>query len=238
MRLVALLAACLMFAIASSPVAAKRPPYVYGPEPGWEKFKELAEPAIRAKLEEPEIRKRLLDPANWVIKWPNGYAQWDWWHKGRFDGYLTCGVLLAKVPPAKGRAFVNFAVVIDYNQVKTVDISTRESNSLVNVACADHVARGLLPPARMFEAPRTEQAMAPSIGIDVRAMPEGGYVTRVAPGSPAERAGLTSGMVITHANGIALAGLGEAIGNILASDTPSLKLQTVGGQTFELKRAP
>ncbi|UZK67335.1 PDZ domain-containing protein [Sphingomonas sp. M1-B02] len=206
--------------------ALARDKYVYGPEPEWERYKKLGEEAVRAKLP---------DPQNWAVEWPNGYAQFIWFHKGKFPGYATCGLLRATVPGQGRRSVINFGIVIDYDQVKKVHISDKSTNSLTNLVCAELVSRGTLPPASVMDAPKDVSIAA--LGLTIRAMPEGAYVLAIGKGSAADGTGLTAGTVITKVNGIALGGLGSAMAKILESPAPTLSLETAAGNPIEIKRA-
>lgn len=212
-------------AILAAPAASKDS-YVYGPAPDWSRYKALGEAAVRAKLPHPD---------HWTIEWPNGYIPAGWQHKGRYLGYLTCGVLRATSEGDGRYPVVNFAAVIDHDQVQTIDISTHERNSLVNVICDEFVRRGRLPPAKLMEAP--QDLVVANLGLTIRAMPEGAYVVAAAAGSPAQHAGLAPGIVITSANGIKLAGLGSAMAKVLDGDAPSLTLETATGAQLEVRRA-
>jgi hypothetical protein len=206
--------------------AAAKDNYVYGPEPDWPSYNALGEAALRAQLP---------DPDNWVVSWPWGYMQSSWIHNGKTPGWVTCGIMNAKVPVPDRKSTVMFVVVIDYDKVRKIDVSQKDRNSLVNLACIDFAARGMLPPASIRPTP-TELAVA-KLGITIRAMPEGAYVIRTAEGSAAARAGLTAGAVITSVNGITLAGLGAAMGNVLGSDTSALRLTTAAGGEIEVRQA-
>ena len=223
-----LLAAATLACLAPSVAGAKPAPEVYGPAPDWERYKALAEPAVLAKLP---------DPANWSVAWPHGYTRRTWRHKGRFTGYLTCGILIAKTPPPDGRATINFVAVIDHDKVQTIDISQRMSNSLVNVQCADAISRGVLAPARLMPGFIDRRAID-TLGLIIQIKPEGALVSTVVQGSLAERAGINSGTVISHANGIALAGMGPAMADVLKSDISGFRLQATDGRTFKIKRGP
>jgi hypothetical protein len=209
----------------STPAVAKDD-YVYGPEPDWSRANALGEAALRTQLP---------DPDNWTVSWPWGYMQMDWSHKGRTPGWLTCGIMNAKVPVPGRQASVMFVAVIDYDQVRRIDISQKMRNSLINIACDDFVTRGMLPPASLRPAP-AELEIA-NLGMTIRIMPEGAYVLRISEGSIADHAGLTAGTVVTSVNGIALAGLGTAMANILGSDTETLRVQTAAGSEIKLRQA-
>jgi hypothetical protein len=208
----------------STPASAKDD-YVYGPEPDWSRANALGEAALRT---------RLPDPDNWTVSWPWGYMQMDWSHKGRTPGWLTCGIMNAKVPVPGRQASVMFVAVIDYDRVRRIDISQKMPNSLINIACDDFVTRGMLPPASLRPA-ATELEIA-NLGMTIRTMPEGAYVLKTLEGSVAAGAGLTAGAVVTSVNGIALAGLGAAMANILGSNATTLRLQTAAGKAVEIRQ--
>lgn len=209
---------------ASMPAMAQQADYVYGPAPDWSRFKKLGEEGVFT---------RLPDPQNWTISWPNGYVAKGWLtrkSKEAVRGYYTCGVLRQKA--LSDRAPDYFAVVIDYDQVKTIDINTDGKRGLINFVCSSVIKQGVLPPA-----PATNGADAVPVGpfgFTVRSMPEGCYVASVSSGSIAERAGLKPGMTITSVNGISLAPLAshglEALQGIAGKAT----LNVVGGAVFQL----
>lgn len=231
-------AACLALLASTTSIPAwARTEVNYGPAPDWGRYKELAEPAVRAKIAELAAKGKLAGSDTWSIQWPHGYAQAVWRHKGRFPGYLSCGMIVATTPQANGRNVINFVTVVDYDKVQTVDISTRESNSLVNVICQDAISRGLIPPANIMEQ-HAQQRIIAGLGAKIQLVPEGAAITEVTAGSAADRAGLKTGMVISHVNGILLAGLGAAAANILESSAASLQLRLTDGQIIELKRTP
>jgi hypothetical protein len=212
-------------ALLAMPALAKDD-YVYGPEPDWPHYNVLGEAALRAQLP---------DPDNWAVTWPWGYMRGGWSHKGKTRGWLTCGIMTAKTPVPGRKPSIMFVAVIDYDQVRRIDISQNMSNSLVNIHCANLAARGVIPPAGVRSAP-TELAVT-KLGMSFRAMPEGAYVISLTAGSVAGRAGLMPGAVITRVNGIVLAGLGAAMANVLDSDTATLRLETAAGDAIEVRRA-
>lgn len=214
-----------MLALAA-PAAAKDT-YAYGPKPDWTRYKELGEAALRVRIADPKVRSTLPTVDNWSIEWPNGYMEGGWRHKGRFPGYLSCGRLRAAGPVGNRYPVVNFVVVIDHDEAKTVDISGRESNSLVNVMCEVLVRKGLLPPAKLMDVPPDIPVVA--LGLTIRSMAEGAYVVAATAGGSGQRAGLAPGMVITRVNGVALAGMGPAMARVLGSDASRLELETVTG---------
>jgi hypothetical protein len=221
-----LLLAALAATLACSPVSAKDD-YVYGPAPDWARYKQLGEAAVRAAL---------LDQASWEVEWPNGYVKRGWIQHGHVYGYATCGVLHAIRPVTGHDPLTDFVVVIDHDAVKTLEIS-KGNNSKVAIICRSVVQQGRMPPASMMAAAAPAPADLPvaSLGLNIRPTPEGAYVVSVASGSPAAQAKLVPGTVITRANGIALAGMGDAMAKLLSADTPALSLDTAAGGHVEVK---
>lgn len=217
----------------TAPATAKDT-YVYGPKPDWTRYKELGEAAVRARLADPKIRSRLPAVDDWSIEWPNGYMEGGWRHKGRFPGYLSCGRLRAAEPVGDRYPVVNFVVVIDHDEAKTVDISGRESNSLVNVMCEALVQKGMLPSAKLMDV--SPDLSVTALGLTIRSMPEGAYIVETTASLPGQRAGLAPGMVITRVNGIALGGMGPAMVKVLESDVPRLDLDTATGGRLIVER--
>jgi hypothetical protein len=66
-------------------------------------------------------------------------------------------------------------------------------------------------------------------------MNQGAYIDSMQSGSVAERAGLKPGMVISHVNGIALAGLGDAMPRILEASEGQIRLLVIGGANYVLQ---
>lgn len=225
--------------LAATPAAARRDGFDYGPPPDWSEYKRLGEAALRAALPDQE---------KWAVEWPNGAIPFTWDHKGNYPGYMTCGIMRAIAPVTKRHPVTPFIVVIDRGKVIKVDIGQRASNSLVTQICAKWVATGKLPPARLMEAPvASASGMAPApasdlliatLGITIRAMPEGAYLLVVTPGAAGQHAGLTRGTVITSVNGIPLAGMGPAMARVLGSDVPTMSIETAAGGRVDLRRTP
>lgn len=222
-----LLLATLAAALACSPASAKDD-YLYGPAPDWARYKQLGEAAVRAALP---------DQASWDVEWPNGYVKRGWIQHGHVYGYATCGVLHAIKPVTGHDPLTDFVIVIDHGAVKTLDISNR-SNGKVAIICRSVVQQGQMPPASMMvTAPSAPSELtAASLGLTIRPTPEGAYVVSITSGSPAAQAKLVPGTVITRANGIALAGMGDAMAKLLGADTPALSLDTAAGGHVVIKR--
>ncbi|USU07850.1 hypothetical protein NF700_12250 [Sphingomonadaceae bacterium OTU29MARTA1] len=226
-----LLFALASFASLSAPATAKDD-YAYGPAPDWTRYREVAERAVRERLEDPKIQKRYPAIPGWSIEWPNGYIRYRWDHKGDFPGYMTCGRLRAPANSEARDRVVNFIVVLDYGAVKKVDIAPRASNDIRNQICTDWVASGKFPPATLMVA--TLDMDITALGLTVRSMPEGAYVVKA--DEAARRVGLLPGMVLVRANGIELADMGTTLAELLGSDTARLDLETVTGEHLMVTR--
>lgn len=220
--------------------ASAKDDYVYGPAPAWGEYKRLGEAALR---------ERLPDPDGWSIEWANGYKQGVWPGHGHPQGYLTCGIARAVKPFEGGYPRYPFVVVIDRGVVKGVDFEARP-RSLPALICPSVIERGGFPTAAAMEAggsspanggaqSSTTSTAAMAIagrGLTIRQVSEGAYVTSVEPGSSAAKAGLVPGTVIVRANGIALAGLGTAMSNILSADVPDLSIETAAGAHLSMRK--
>jgi hypothetical protein len=213
--------------VVSPAKAGKKPAYVYGPLPEWTEYKALGTQAALTLVP---------DPQQWAVEWPNGVIKYEWDHKGRFPGYLTCGVLRATGPVEGKRRLINFIVVIDYGVVRNVDPGSRDLNHIVNQLCREWPAKGLLPPASVMMANAARSV--PTLGLSFRPLNDGAHVTAVADGTPAYAAGVRTGMVIAKVNGLPLAGMGAAMTTLLSSDAATLTAETASGETLVLRKAP
>jgi len=217
-----------MFAAAAfltSAAAQAKEDYVYGPEPDWADYKAMGEAALRTQLP---------NAASWKIEWPYGYVQGKWKHKGSHQGYMTCGLLRTDTP-TDGRAVIQFLTVIDHGQVRIADIGQKDPKTVVNYWCGLMISKRVLTPASESE---TAELPIATLGLTIRPMPEGAYVVSADDNGPVRIAGIRSGMVLTRANGIPLAGMGSAMGKLLAGDAALWTFETATGEQIEVRRAP
>ena len=219
---VAMFAATALLTCAS---AQAKDDYVYGPEPDWSEYKVLGEAALRAQLS---------NPASWKVEWPYSAIQGKWKHKGSHQGYMTCGLLRIDTP-VDGRAVIQFLTVIDHGQVRIADIGQKDPKTIVNYWCGLMISKGFLRPAAQMEA--AEMSLT-RLGLTIRPMPEGAYVVSADDNGPVRIAGIRSGMVLTRANGIPLAGMGSAMGRLLDGDAALWTFETAAGEQIEVRRAP
>lgn len=214
--------AALMAAVAMISSAQAKDDYVLGPQPAWSEYKAMGEVALRAQLP---------NAAAWKIEWPYAFVPGKWRHKGTHRGYMTCG-LLRTDQPMDGRAVIQFLTVIDHGKVSIADIGQRDPKTVVNYWCGLMISKGALQPASQMEP--TELSIA-SLGLTIRPMAEGAYVVSAIDG-PARQAGIAAGTLLTRANGIALSGMGSAMGRLLESDAAAWSFDTATGQRIEVKR--
>ncbi len=228
--------ALALFALPGVASAAEKeePPYPYGPTPTWQSFRSLSEAAILA---------RLVDPDSAKISWLSGP------HKSvykpllerRVHGYVACGTVNAHNRMGGYTGAQTFLVVVDFDRVLYVDIDNRPTG-LVTENCMTAMRAGVLPPVP--DEPTSQQisggtvagAANPTsdIGLSLRAMPEGAYISAVASGSAADRTGLKPGMVIAAVNAIPLKDMGDAMLKVVEAAGPNASLSIVGGRTMRL----
>ena len=214
----------------ASTVTFARDGYAYGPPPDWAQYKAMGEAAVRALLPVTE---------RWQIDWPNGYKQGAWPMKGKPHGYVTCGFV--RTVRADGSILDShpFAVIIDQGAVKGVDYKPSPGNSIANLLCAGLNRSSAFPPASSMAAPASgagDTATPTTLGIAIRPIPEGAYVTSVTAGSPAAIAGLKPGMVVASVNAVPLAGMGDAMVKVIDAAGLGATLTLVDGKTVKLNR--
>lgn len=211
--------------LASGTAMAKQPepPHVYGPAPDWRSFREQGQRAIIS---------RLIDPDSAKIQWLGGYHQGGYqpFLERKVFGYVGCGLVNARNHMGGYTGDRAFVVVIDHDLLLRADIDDRPG-SFVARQCTAALQSGLLPPV-----PSEAAATPPSspTGLSLKAMPEGAYVSAVAPGSAAEKAGLRPGMVIETINAIALKAMGEAMIKVIDAAGPKASLGIIGGKMINL----
>ena len=125
-------------------------------------------------------------------------------------------------------AYVGFRrfVVVERNwAVVFSDFGTADYN-MSGPVCEQMIANNTLGPASSELQVKTPDPARPRLGIGIRAVAEGAYITEIEKGSSAETLGLLQGTVISAVNGIPIKGFDEAtIGKILrSSDTMILTI--------------
>ena len=231
-----LLAALLALGAVPEARAAEKAdqPYVYGPAPDWEKYKQMGEEAIRPMLADPDSAR---------FEWPYGYRQSAWKppYKARRHGYISCAYVNSPSGTGGDARRVTFVVVIDHGRVNHADIGKSNGHSFLDRVCAYLMQQGSFPLASaMSSAPRPPAmavASASRMGLMTMPVAHGAYVDAVQTGSAAAHAGLKPGIVISHVNGVPLAGLGEAMQRLLEAAEGEISLRTVSGGSYVLTPA-
>jgi PDZ domain len=194
-----------------------------GQRPDWETYKQIGTAALKASL---------IDPESARIEWP--YVAVSGTLKAflgkKRSGFFTCGLVNAKnrMGGYTGSAF--FLIMIKNNQVVSLDIGQAGQIDTASASCPDYIKKGVFPVAANLAANVPAPAQAePSLGLIIRAVPEGAYVSRVGAGTAAERAGLIPGMVISAINNVQLRGFDDAaIIRVFEASQGGLSLSIVG----------
>jgi hypothetical protein len=194
-----------------------------GQRPDWEAYKQIGTAALKASL---------LDPESARIEWP--YVAVSGTLKAflgkKRSGFFTCGLVNAKnrMGGYTGSAF--FLIMIKNNQVVSLDVGQAGQIDTASASCPDYIKKGVFPLAANLAAKAPTPAQAePSLGLTIRAVPEGAYVSRVGAGTAAERAGLVPGMVISAINNLQLRGFDDAaIIRLFEASEGALSLSIVG----------
>lgn len=209
----------------ASPALARKapePPVEYGPPPNWERFKELAEQAVRM---------RLVDPDSAKFSWMWGYQQGFYkpMLAKRVHGYTSCALVNARNRMGGYTGDTYFVVVIDDDMVRYVEIAQNQYG-LINEQCL----KANLPMAAEMQP---VAAPKPNYGIAFFVAPEGIRVDRVFPGSPAELAGIKAGMVIAKINGLTLKGLSQPTAQqVLGGLTGNAVMELASGAVITVAR--
>jgi membrane-associated protease RseP (regulator of RpoE activity) len=222
-----------MMAGGPAPAAKPLPDHLFGPPPDWSRFRAIAEAGLAS---------RLIDPESARITWLG--AAWKGGYKpllaAPVQGYVACGTVNARNRMGGYVGAKTFIVVVDYERVLYADIDT-VSGGLIDKQCADAQRSGLMPPlpAMTPSGDGDARTKPPSAsGLTVRAMPDGAYVSAVAPGSLAAAAGLKPGMVVASVNAIPLASMGDAMIAVLNAAGPGATLTLVGGTMVRIGARP
>lgn len=218
-----------LLALTSTNAAAQRNvPAPAGLPPAWERFKELGEQAIRA---------RLIDPDSARIEWPNGYhaAGFQPGFRRRIPGYATCGTVNSRNRMGGYTGAATFVVVIDQDRVLYSEVGSSRGSDLLASACQTAVREGRLPPASSMPGVGGTGPTLAALGLETATASNGIVVISVAPDSAAARAGARQGVLLTHINGIALGGLSaDLLQRILGAAGQEWRFTTGDGGSLTL----
>ena len=226
------LIAAALAATAAVPAAAQH--YGAGRDPGWAVFQQIAEEAVGREL------------SNAQVAFPYQYVGGYWTDRSgrRHYGWWTCGDVRGTDPEGNQRGWSKFVVVVRENQLVHAEVGRPRFADYTRGACSNAVvARTLVPVAQARAAAQPQQRAASGLrqafGFRYRSSPEGAYLLSIIERSPAVQAGLRQGMVITHLNGIPLAGVPQPTLERLITDAPVDSVLTIAGyQNVRLRKAP
>lgn len=228
-----LLIALTVLTVAFPSYAKEEAPVDPGPEPSVELFRQLAEPALL---------RGFFDPGSAQFQWDRGLVggYWKPLFSKKIPGWFTCGLVNGKNRMGGYVGFHRFVVVVRNDQIVFSQIGDGSAYDLVAMSCQKAIDQGVMPVANAIAAsPPPLSADQPQLGITVTAVPDGGYVGSVVPGSVAEKAAMVPGMVISHLNGVALKGFDQAmIGKMMVSAGDPVVLTIIGKGDVKLTRAP
>lgn len=222
--------------MAASQASAKAPEVSIDPGPppaSFEDFKNLATPALL---------KGFFDPSAAQITWDRGLASGYWKpiFSKKIPGWFTCGMVNGKNRFGGYVGAVRFVAVYYQGRIVFSEVGTPGSFDIVGIGCQKAIDSGLLPPAGLstVSAPALDPAV-PRMGVEFAAVPDGAYVRSIEPDSPAQRAGLVPGMVVSHVNGVPLKGFDLAtMGKILQARADALTLTVIGKGDLVVRKTP
>jgi hypothetical protein len=157
------------------------------------------------------VKQRLVDPESARFDWPYNFVADSL--KSAFGkrrtGYWTCGYVNARnrMGGYSGRSLL-FIMVRD-GQVIDYDLDPGDGLSIAGATCGDAIKHNRFPnsPLADYLAAAAAPGQGRPIGIQVQPTAPGLLITSIAPESPADRAGLKVGNLISGVNGEAMIGL-------------------------------
>ena len=224
-------------------ISAKPPEIIDpGPQPTFAEGVALAEGATKA---------RLVDPDSAKFEWPYDFTGGSLKAllSRRTTGWITCGLVNSRnrMGGFAGQSYVE--VVINHGAIASLDIGTSDEIDLVQMSCQKMVSQGFLKPAPPVGQPNAADYMAKAtagaeayaarggMGVSLMPSPVGAILLAVAPGSPADKAGLKPGETIEAVNDIPIAGMGaEAVAAIFRAPAPFYTLKVVGVGDIKITR--
>lgn len=223
----------MALAIHGAAYAKKEEPAVDpGPPPASvEEFKRISESAIL---------NGFFDPGSAQITWDRGITGGYWKPplSKKVPGWFTCGLINAKNRMGGYVGARRFVVVQYAGQVVFSSVSDGSNFDFTQIGCDKAINQGVIPVAgasRIVE--NSVPKDTPVIGVQYSPVADGSYVVGVYPGGPADEAGLVKGMVISHVNGIAIAGFDQpTVGKMILSTKGKVTLTVIGKGDVELTK--
>lgn len=216
----------------------------YGPHPSWEDAVRLGNSAIQ---------KSLIDPESARIEWPftliGGTLTLP--NKPPASGWYTCGWVNAKNRMGGYVGRSRFLIMFQQGQPTIVEVGGHGGGGLAESVCVDLASKGWLRSSGLEAlgamapsqiAPSSEatrqayQTLADAgaqqrggMGLALLSTPAGAVIMAIAPGSPAERAGLKVGQVIESVGGVSAKGMPlEALSAIISNLPDEVELKIAG----------
>lgn len=223
----------LMVAAPSEAKKKDDTPQDVGPAPDFEAARAATEAAIKSTMFDPDSAQ-----FQWDYGFTGGYwkpvlqgKKWGWWTCGRVNGRNRLGGYVG---------FQAFAVVMRNGQIVHYQVGDGSKYDFTEIQCANALKQGLLvrrvdgAPAK--PAPVAERPVV--LGFRYTVVPDGAYVSEVVPESPAAKAGLTPGMVISRLNAIPVKGFSqEALDAVFGAVQQEATLSIIGRGDVKISAA-
>lgn len=211
-----------------------------GPQPTIEEFQAQAAAVVV---------QGFFDPSSAVFQWDRGIigGYWKPLFQAKIPGWFTCGLVNGKNRFGGYVGFRRFVAVMRDGRIVYSAVGDGEEIDVVTAQCNNTINKGILPPVQSASdtylqsggQPSQIPSDRPQFGFSTAAVPDGAYIARVVPNSSAEKAGLTSGMVISQVNGLSIKGLGGAsITSLIHGAGDEIILTVIGKGEVKLVRAP
>lgn len=224
-------AAILAMIPAGASAKKEQAPIDPGPPPAsLEEFKRLGEQAMLASF---------FDPGSAQITWDRAIigGYWKPVLQGKVQGWWTCGTVNAKNRMGGYVGAHRFVVVERNGQVVFNEVGDGGNLDFVEAACQNAIKNGILPPASAQTAAPPLDPSTPRLGIQFSIVPDGAYLRTIEPGSPAAKAGLVPGMVISDINGLSLKGFDQTTISKLLAASATVTLTIIGKGDVKLTKA-
>ncbi|WP_157220606.1 PDZ domain-containing protein [Flavisphingomonas formosensis] len=232
----AVLRVSTLAAVSTLLMAAKTPeaPVDPGPRPSsLEHFREAGQQAIL---------QGFFDPSSAQFQWDRAITggYWKPVFQKKVIGWWTCGLVNGKNRMGGYVGFRRFVVVMNNDQVVFSQVGEGGDFDFVELGCQKAIQAGYLPLASAV--PASTPAIDPSqpqFGFGFNIVPDGAYIGVIVPAGPADKAGLTTGMVISAINSIPIKGFDQpTVAKILKNLDTTATFTIIGRGDVKLTRAP
>lgn len=198
---------CLLVGVSASAKKIDVPVDPGPPPSSFEDYKRLAETSLLQSF---------FDPSSAQIQWDRGVVGGYW--KPPFErkvaGWFTCGLVNGRNRMGGYVGFRRFVVVEREGTVVFSAVSTGDNIDFIDLGCQKAISSGVLSVAAISSttSPPPAQQSDPNagrFGFAIKIVPAGLAIAAIEKDSAADKAGLKVGMIISHINGIPLAGFDE-----------------------------